>query len=159
MARPPTDTTNGVVRSQANRKYGNSAISLDIVRNFRTVCNVHTVVETVAYLSAAKDAGMSESERRGVVDLLAESPQAGDVMQGTGGCRKVRIAREGGGKSGGYRVITVFGGKDVPVFLLAVFGKGDKDNLTKAERNELAKLTTVLLDSYRQKVTTTRGRK
>lgn len=117
---------------------------------------MHTVVETAAYLSAAKDAGMSESERRNAVDVLADDPQAGDVMQGTGGCRKVRIARQGSGKSGGYRVITVFGGDDVPVFLLTVFGKGDKDNLTKAERNDLAKLTKVLLDGYRQKVRVTR---
>jgi hypothetical protein len=64
--------------------------------------------------------------------------------------------RRGGGKSGGYRVITVFGGDHLPVFLLTVFGKGDRDNLTKAERNDLAKLTKVLIDSYRQKVRKTR---
>lgn len=80
--------------------------------------------------------------------MLANDAQAGEVMQGTGGCRKLRIAGRGKGKSGGYRVITAFGGGDVPVFLLTVFSKGEKDNLSKAERNELAKLTARLFQSY-----------
>ena len=113
---------------------------------------MHTVVETAAYVAAAKDAGMSDAERQLAVSVLADDPQAGDVMQGTGGCRKVRIAGRGKGKSGGYRIITAFGGGDVPVFLLTVFGKGEKDNLAKAERNDLAKLTKALFDGYRQRV-------
>lgn len=112
---------------------------------------MHTVVETASYLAAAKDAGMSDAERDDAIGLLADNPQAGDVMPGTGGCRKVRVAKRGGGKSGGYRVITVFGGDDLPVFLLTVFGKGDKSNLSKAERNDLAKLTKVLIESYQRR--------
>jgi hypothetical protein len=110
------------------------------------------VVETNAYLSAAKAAGMSEQERTLVVDLFAADPQAGEMMVGTGGCRKIRLAGRGKGKSGGYRVITVFGGNDVPVFLLTVFGKGEKANLTKAERNALAVMTQTLFDRYRARV-------
>jgi hypothetical protein len=55
-------------------------------------------------------------------------------MKETGGCRKVRIAKDGEGKSGGYRVITWFGAGDIPVFLLSVFAKGQKANLSKKER-------------------------
>ncbi len=73
-------------------------------------------------------------------------------MKGTGGCRKVRVAGRGKGKSGGYRVITFFTGKALPVFLLSVFGKGEKSNLTDAERNGLAKLTDVLVSEYCGKV-------
>jgi hypothetical protein len=87
-----------------------------------------------------------------VVDLLAADPQAGDVMQGTSGCRKLRIAGRGKGKSGGYRVITVFGGDDVPVFLLDAFGKGEKANLTRAECNALAAIVRSIFDAYRAKV-------
>lgn len=72
-------------------------------------------------------------------------------MQGTGGCRKIRIAGRGKGKSGGYRIVTVYGGSGQPVFLLAAFGKDDAANLTKAERNELAKLVAVLFDTYARK--------
>ena len=108
--------------------------------------DVHTVVELPAYLAAAKAAGMSEAEMAAVVDLIAANPLAGDVMQGTGGCRKVRFAGRGKGKSGGYRLITIFGGADRPVFLLTVFGKGEKANLTRTECNALRALTVRLFD-------------
>lgn len=76
---------------------------------------MQTVVETKAFLAAAKDAGMTDAERRIAVDTIAANPTAGDVMQGTGGCRKVRIAGRGKGKSGGYRIVTAFGGTGLPV--------------------------------------------
>ena len=108
---------------------------------------MHVVLETNAYLSAAKEAGMSEEERIAVVDLIAADPEAGEIMPGCGGARKLRVAKPGQGKSGGYRVISYFAGDDVPVFLLTVFGKNEKTNLTKAERNVLAGLTKTLRDS------------
>lgn len=108
---------------------------------------LHTVIETNAYLADADDAGMGEDERTEVVTILAADPQAGAIMPGCGGARKLRVRRPGGGKSGGWRVITYYGGDDVPVFLLTVFAKGEKDNLSKAERNGLAALTKRLRDS------------
>lgn len=109
---------------------------------------MHVVVETNAYLKAATDAGMDEEERSAIVNTLASNPQAGVVMQGCGGARKLRVRKPGKGKSGGYRAITFFSGDDMPVFLITVFGKGEKDNLTKAERNILAGLTKTLIESY-----------
>jgi len=84
---------------------------------------------------------MSAEEMAAVVDLIARDPQAGAVMPGCGGARKLRVARSGGGKSGGYRIITYFAGETVPVFLLTVFAKNEKANLTRQERNALAVLT------------------
>lgn len=49
---------------------------------------MQTVIETESYLRAAKDAGVTEAEREAAVDLVATDPEAGDVMQGTGGVRK-----------------------------------------------------------------------
>jgi len=112
------------------------------------VRGVHTVVETNAYLSAARDAGMDEEEREAVVDILAANPEAGAIMPRCGGARKLRVARPGGGKSGGYRVVTYYGGSEIPVFLITVFGKGEKANLSDAEKNEVAKLTKRLRDQY-----------
>ncbi|MEP6566992.1 MAG: type II toxin-antitoxin system RelE/ParE family toxin [Mesorhizobium sp.] len=112
---------------------------------------MHTIIETNAYLAAAKAAGMSDLERMEAADMVADNPHIGDVMSGTGGCRKVRVPGRGKGKSGGYRIIFVFGGEDIPVFLLTLFGKGQKTNLTKAEQNELAKLVKVLTDTYGKK--------
>ncbi|MDP3548149.1 MAG: type II toxin-antitoxin system RelE/ParE family toxin [Phreatobacter sp.] len=61
----------------------------------------------------------------------------------------MRFARPGSGKSGGYRTIHYFGGDDVPVFLLAIFGKGEKANISKAERNELASILPTIAASYK----------
>ncbi len=69
-------------------------------------------------------------------------------MQGTGGIRKLRWKRAGTGKSSGVRVIYYFYNENYPLFLLTVFGKSEKVNLSQAERNELAKLVRLLLESY-----------
>ena len=74
--------------------------------------------------------------------------RAGAIMSGCGGARKLRVAKPGGGKSGGYRVITYFGGGDMPVFLLTAFGKSERVSLTGAEKNALAALTKTLRDSF-----------
>ncbi|WP_368904769.1 type II toxin-antitoxin system RelE/ParE family toxin [Taklimakanibacter lacteus] len=73
-------------------------------------------------------------------------------MEGTGGARKVRFAGRGKGKSGGYRVITYFGGNDIPVFLLAALSKGERENLSRLERNELKKELEGLAEDYRASV-------
>ena len=108
---------------------------------------MHSVIETDSYLRAAKDAKMSEDEMTSAVDLVSADPEVGDVMQGTGGVRKVRLAGRGKGKSGGYRVVYYYGGGDIPIFMLTVFGKGEKANLTQGERNALRSLTGTLRDS------------
>ncbi|KUO53743.1 MAG: addiction module toxin RelE [Sphingomonadales bacterium BRH_c3] len=105
---------------------------------------MQTVIETESYLRDAKDAKMTEDERAAAVDLVATNPEAGDVMAGTGGVRKARLAGRGKGKSGGYRIVWYFGGGDIPVFLLTVFGKGEKANLTQGERNALRSLVGAL---------------
>ena len=87
---------------------------------------MHTVVETPEFLTAAKKAGMSDAERLAAVDYIAANPTAGDVIEGSGGARKVRIAREGKGKSGGYRVITYYTRDDMHVYLLTVISKGSR---------------------------------
>src|SRR4051794_28540123 len=98
---------------------------------------MQTVVETPDYLRDAKATGIGGDERRSIVDYVAANPAAGDLIVGSGGARKIRFAARGRGKSGGYRVVTYFGGDDLPVFLLNVFKKGDRVNLSKAEINEL----------------------
>ncbi len=63
----------------------------------------------------------TQEERNDVVSLLAADPKAGEVMEGTGGFRKLRVAREGTGKSGGARVIYIFRSTEFPVFLITGF--------------------------------------
>jgi hypothetical protein len=119
---------------------------------------MQTVIETKPYLAAAAAAGMSEAECERTVLFLAENPEIGDLIRKTGGCRKVRIAKDGKGKSSGYRVITWFGGRDIPVFLLSVFAKGQKANLSDKECNALAKLTGTLRASLGSNVKKLRKR-
>jgi len=80
------------------------------------------------------------------VDTIAANREAGISLGG--GLRKIRIAREGGGKSGGYRTIYVFGGVHVPVFLVTLFAKNEKDNLSKAEQADLIAMSKALLAHY-----------
>src|ERR1700755_1375449 len=87
---------------------------------------VQTVVETPAYLGTA-DKLFSEKERADTVALLAADPECGDVIQGNGGFRKARVARQGMGKSSGARVIYIWRSEKFPVFLITVFPKNEKE--------------------------------
>ncbi|MBU2960476.1 type II toxin-antitoxin system RelE/ParE family toxin [Citreicella sp. C3M06] len=107
------------------------------------------VIETHAFVSAAKDAGLSEEERHKVVTFIAENPATGDVIKGTGGARKVRFPLRNKGKSGGVRVITFYSGEDIPVFLLDVFSKGERIDVSQSERNEMKKILGEMAESYR----------
>lgn len=69
-------------------------------------------------------------------------------MQGTGGIRKLRWSAQGKGKSGGVRIIYYYHNGTMPLFLLTVFGKGEKANLSKSERNQLAKFTSLFRKHY-----------
>ena len=73
-------------------------------------------METPAFLDDARSLGLSDRERLATVTWIAAHPAGGDIIEGTGGARKVRFAGRGKGKSGGYRVKTFFFGTDIPVF-------------------------------------------
>lgn len=96
---------------------------------------------------------LSDDERRDLLDYLAQHPQAGDLIEGTGGVRKLRWRRGGQGKSGGVRIIYYYHDEHMPLYLLTLFAKGDKANLTKAERNELAGLVAVLTSIWKERRT------
>lgn len=98
---------------------------------------LHAVAETNPYLDDCNYAGVSEAERAKIVDYIACNPTAGDVIKGTGGARKVRIAREGGGKRGGFRLISAFVGESAPVYLFALYAKNDRENISAKEANAL----------------------
>jgi hypothetical protein len=111
---------------------------------------MHTVCELKTFRRHALDAGMTQEDIDGLVDFLSRAPTAGDEIPGTGGCRKLRVAGRGKGKCGGYRTITFYSGELMPVFLLTVFSKGERSDLSQAERNDLAALTKVLVSEYKR---------
>jgi len=110
---------------------------------------MHTVVETPSYLADAERL-FSLEERMAIVDRLAADPTCGVVIPGSGGVRKVRFGFGARGKSGGARIIYLFSGESLPVFVLAAFAKNAKANISPAERNALAKIVANMIESYRR---------
>jgi hypothetical protein len=109
-----------------------------------------TVVETDEFLRATKKL-MDDAARAELVGLLACNPTAGDLIQGTGGVRKIRWGLEGRGKRGGARVIYFFHDMDMPLFVLEAFAKNDRANLTKSECHELRQVTELIVESYKRR--------
>lgn len=105
-----------------------------------------TVAELGEYQRRA-DRLLSESERQDIVNYTAAFPKAGDLIRGTGGVRKLRWRRGGKGKSGGVRVIYYFHSERMPLYLLTVFAKNERGDLNQAERNELAALVEILVNT------------
>lgn len=108
------------------------------------------VVETNAFLREARTA-LTDQERADLVLYVASNPEAGDVIPDTGGARKLRWRAQGRGKRGGVRVIYYFYNESFPLFLLNVFSKNEKANLTQAERNEIKAALPAVLAAYRKR--------
>jgi hypothetical protein len=88
---------------------------------------MRTVAETSVFIRYANEV-WSEAERQEFITFIASNPEAGSVIRGSGGCRKVRWSRTGTGKQGGARVI-YFLAPDGTVWLLIVYTKAKFDNL------------------------------
>ena len=85
-----------------------------------------------------------EDEHQLVESMLVTDPDAGAVIAGTGGVRKLRVALPGGGKSGGARVIYYFRQRKARIYLILAYAKHARENITKAERNAMRKVTAEL---------------
>ena len=96
-----------------------------------------TVAETQAFARAAEKI-WSEDERAALVDYLAHNPEAGDVIPGTGGVRKLRWARSGSGKRGGARVVYFYYRPDCLLYLLLVYAKAQATDLSADEKKAVA---------------------
>lgn len=113
---------------------------------------MQAVIRTSTFLSDAKAAGLSDDDQSHIVLEISKNPTAGALMEGTGGCRKLRFAGKGKGKRGGFRTVHYYAGDDVPILLLALISKGEDENLSKAERNELRIELAGYADDYRKGV-------
>lgn len=110
-----------------------------------------TIIETPTFLADIKRCALTDEEHRALINHLAAYPLAGDVMQGTGGVRKLRIAGQGRGKSGAFRVVYYYHDQSMPLFALAMFAKNERANLSQAERNQLKRLVSQLVQAYKEK--------
>ncbi len=84
---------------------------------------------------------------------LCVNPQLGDLIQGTNGARKARIGdrQQNRGKSGAFRYLYVYLENAETIYLLLFYGKNEMDNVSKAERNEIAGLVALLKEKYGEK--------
>jgi hypothetical protein len=81
---------------------------------------MQTLVELPEFIRRSRQL-LTEREVQSLVTYLARAPLAGDLIEGTGGIRKLRWAREGMGKRGGVRVIYYFHHEQTPLYLLTLF--------------------------------------
>ena len=89
----------------------------------------------------------TDDEHDSLVTFLANHPDAGEVIPGTGRIRKMRWPARGQGKRGGARVIYYFRDLNVPVYLLAVYAKGEKINLTAGEKKAMRKAVDLIVEA------------
>jgi len=94
--------------------------------------------------------GLDDNELRQLQETLLRNPKAGDVVQGTKGLRKIRIAFGGQGKRGSGRVVYVDFTDHQVVYLITAYQKNEKDSLSKSERNEIAKMIVRLEQGLKQ---------
>ncbi len=107
---------------------------------------MHTVVELPEYMRRVKRL-LSENDGQELINYLAEHPEAGIIMPGTGGIRKLRWARTGMGKRGGVRIIYYYHNEQIPIYLLTLYSKGVKDDLTSSERRALREFVQTLIET------------
>ena len=98
---------------------------------------MRTVAETSIFIKYASEVWSTE-ERGAFINWIAANPEAGDVIPGSGGCRKVRWAASGRGKRGGARVI-YFLERECTIWLLIVYTKAKFDTLPAEFLVELKK--------------------
>ncbi|MBS7546231.1 type II toxin-antitoxin system RelE/ParE family toxin [Ancylobacter oerskovii] len=98
------------------------------------------IVRTSAFDRSVAKAGASRAEVDALELALAANPDAGDVIPGMHGARKVRFAMRGKGKRGGGRCIYVVMRSDDMVFLLLAYAKADQEDMTQAQRQRVAAL-------------------
>lgn len=111
---------------------------------------VNTVAETTQFQKKAKRL-LSNIEKESLIVHLAANPRGGVVIEGTGGIRKLRWGRADKGKSGGVRVIYYYHSEIMPLYLLTVFGKNERANISQREKQMLAKMVDQLVDYWRRR--------
>ena len=110
-----------------------------------TVATVPVTVAELPEFSRRSAKLLSEVERQDIICFLAHSPKSGVLIEGCGGIRKLRWRRGNKGKSSGLRIVYYFCNHHMPLYLITLFAKGDRANLTQAERNDLRELVDELV--------------
>ena len=103
-----------------------------------------TFIQTNEFARNWEQLGLSDDDMRRLELEILKNPKAGNVIRGTGRLRKLRFAYENEGKSGSTRVCYVDFFVKETIYLITVYPKNEKDNLTKAECNNIKKMIDIL---------------
>lgn len=101
-------------------------------------------IETPSFTKKWFALGFNDEDLAELQQFLIKNPDAGDMMPGTGGLKKLRFAFEGRGKSGSARVCYVDFAAFEKNYLIQVFSKDEKTNLTQKEKNDVKKVIKIL---------------
>ena len=101
-------------------------------------------VELPIFRTKWKTLGLDDNDLIRLQQEMLLDPKVGSVMKDTGGIRKMRFAFEHRGKSGSIRIIYIDFEVYEKIYLITAYQKSEKDNLTKAERNELKQIVGIL---------------
>ena len=110
--------------------------------------NMIAIAETQPFIKKALKL-LSSSERSELISYLSIHPKEGVIIEGSGGIRKLRWARGASGKSGGVRIIYYYYDDSMPLYLIALFAKNEKANISAQEKAILKKLTKQLIALWR----------
>ncbi len=103
-----------------------------------------TFIEVPSFTQKWFSMGLTDKDLAKLQAVILDNPDAGDVMEGTGGLRKLRFAVGNRGKSHGVRVCYVDFLTYEKIYLIHVFSKNEKDNLSESERNSIKKIIGLL---------------
>lgn len=106
-----------------------------------------TIVETSHFQRESKKT-LKEDSLDDLKNYLAANPESGDVIPGLRGIRKIRWGANQKGKSGGARIIYFFYNVNIPLFLLDIYAKSEKSDMTAQEKKILNKMVDELIESY-----------
>lgn len=110
--------------------------------NYRiTICEMGSVPRNLA-------SALSDEEKDQLIDWLSLNPDAGDIIQGTNGVRKVRWAYGARGKRGGLRVIYYFRDLNMPIYLIAVYKTNEKLNISAGEKKVISQMVDEIVDEW-----------
>jgi hypothetical protein len=108
-----------------------------------------TVAETGPFIRQAAKL-WTENDRNAFVDFIAANPDAGDLIPDTGGLRKIRWGRPNTGKCGGVRIIYFYHDDSMPLYLLLIYAKAERENWTPDEKRRARTLTESIKQTYRR---------
>lgn len=103
-----------------------------------------TFIEVPMFTKKWKELGLSDENLRELQNILLEEPKSGDVIQGIGGLRKIRIPLEKTGKRGGGRVIYVDIDVREIIYFINVYTKNERDDLTEDEKKAFKAIVKIL---------------